>query len=94
MPHLQSAPEAHSDTKTRWKADGAPFKRGTAKQGAPSYVSGALLCITFSHPSAGMGNYLRYFLIGAVHGLLKVLLESRQSKDFAFLMNFSLELFS
>lgn len=93
MPHLQSAPEPHADTKTRLKADGAPFKRGTTKRGAPNYVSGARLwTITSSRSSVGMGKCRRYFLTGAVHWLARETVGV--PREFAFLMNFSCELSS
>lgn len=69
MPHLQSAPEPHSDTKTRPKADGAPFKSATAEQGTLNDVRAAPLQITFNHSGVDMGKRLRYFLRGAVHWL-------------------------
>lgn len=86
MPHLQSAPEPHSDTKTRLKADGAPFKRGTAAQGAPNYVSAASLQITSHRSSVDTGKRLRFFLLGAAHWLaqdtVRVLREFRVPNKF------------
>ena len=90
MPHLQSTPEPHSDTKTRPKADGAPFKSATAEQGTPNDVRAAPLQITFNCSGVDMGKRLRYFLRGVVTGLLTILLESRE--NLAFVANFSCKL--
>lgn len=86
MPHLQSAPEPHSDTKTRPKADGAPFERGAAEQGTPDYFSAAPLQIIAHHSSVGTGKVLDFFLMGAVprlaQGTVRVLREFRFPNEF------------
>lgn len=66
IPHLQWAPEPHSDTQPWLQANGAPFQSHVTKWGTLNYVSRAPLweLEEASHPCVSLGKGLKTFLVG------------------------------
>lgn len=92
MPHLQSAPEPHSDTKTRLKTDGTPFKRVQQHRELPVMLVEHHCKLYLAIPVLVRRNVLDIFLQVQWVGLLKILLGVLRESD--FLINFSCELSS
>lgn len=86
VPHLQSAPEPRSNTKTRLKVNGAPFKRGTQSRELPIMLVQHHCKWHLTVPASIRENILGFFLRVQHTGLLKILVESWE--NFTFLMSF------